>query len=112
MTQKVQVLLVDDLDGTEAHETVTFSLDGSTYEVDLNSTNAAQLRSVLTAYVNAGRRRAKAKAVNKSAGASSRSTISRERSQQIRAWAAETGVQLSERGRIPGHVIQAFDAEH
>ena len=47
MAQKVQVLLVDDLDGSEATETVTFGLDGVSYEIDLSSGNASKLRKDL-----------------------------------------------------------------
>lgn len=50
MAQKVQVLLVDDLDGGEADETVTFALDGKTYEIDLTTTNADKLRGLLEPY--------------------------------------------------------------
>ncbi|WP_141275556.1 histone-like nucleoid-structuring protein Lsr2, partial [Streptomyces cacaoi] len=56
MAQKVQVLLVDDLDGGEADETVTFALDGKTYEIDLNTTNADKLRSALEPFLKSGRR--------------------------------------------------------
>lgn len=55
MTQKIVKTLVDDLDGTEAVETVTFALEGKSYEIDLNSKNAAKLRSEIGKYVNAGR---------------------------------------------------------
>ncbi|MFV2121950.1 histone-like nucleoid-structuring protein Lsr2, partial [Streptomyces sp. Act-28] len=56
MAQKVQVLLVDDLDGGEADETVTFALDGKTYEIDLTTANADKLRSLLEPYTKSGRR--------------------------------------------------------
>ena len=56
MAQKVQVLLVDDLDGGEADETVTFALDGKTYEIDLTTSNADKLRGLLDPYVKGGRR--------------------------------------------------------
>lgn len=56
MAQKVQVLLVDDLDGGEADETVTFALDGKTYEIDLTTANADKLRGLLDPYLKGGRR--------------------------------------------------------
>lgn len=56
MAQKVQVLLVDDLDGVEADETVTFALDGKTYEIDLTTANADKLRGLLEPYTKGGRR--------------------------------------------------------
>ena len=56
MAQKVNIVLVDDIDGSEASETVAFGLDGSSYEIDLNSTNAAALRDALATYVGHGRK--------------------------------------------------------
>ena len=56
MAQKVQVTLVDDLDGSEAEETVSFSLDGAAYEIDLSEQNASELRSAFDRYVEAARR--------------------------------------------------------
>ena len=56
MAQKVQVLLVDDIDGGEAAETISFSLDGVTYEIDLNPINASELRDVLAPYISVSRR--------------------------------------------------------
>ena len=56
MAQKVNIVLVDDLDGTEATETVTFGLDGTTYEIDLNDANAAALREALSGYVGHARK--------------------------------------------------------
>ena len=56
MAQKVQVLLVDDLDGGEASETVTFALDGSNYEIDLSGKNASELRDAFAKYVGAARK--------------------------------------------------------
>ncbi|CAO0837692.1 Lsr2 family protein OS=Streptomyces microflavus OX=1919 GN=G3I39_33275 PE=4 SV=1 [Streptomyces microflavus] len=60
MAQKVQVLLVDDLDGVEADETVTFALDGKTYEIDLTTANADKLRGLLQPYTKGGRRTGRA----------------------------------------------------
>ena len=56
MAQKVNIVLVDDLDGSEATETVTFGLDGTTYEIDLNDGNAAALRDALSGYIGHGRK--------------------------------------------------------
>ncbi len=54
--QEVIEKLIDDLDGSEATETVTFGLDGTTYEIDLNKKNAAALREALEPYVKAARK--------------------------------------------------------
>lgn len=108
MAQKVNIVLVDDLDGTEATETVTFGLDGSTYEIDLNDANAAALREALSGYVGharkvtgGGGRRAR-----KAASSSSANT------KDVREWARAQGMDVSERGRISADVQQAYDAAH
>lgn len=55
MAQSTIVYLTDDLDGSEAEETIKFALDGTAYEIDLNKKNAAALRRALKNYVEAGR---------------------------------------------------------
>ncbi|WP_255953205.1 histone-like nucleoid-structuring protein Lsr2 [Streptomyces odontomachi] len=110
MAQKVQVLLVDDLDGGEADETVTFALDGKTYEIDLTTSNADKLRGLLEPYLKGGRRtggrasggRGKARA----AAGSSQDTA------QIRAWAKENGYEVNDRGRVPANIRQAYEDSH
>lgn len=104
MAQKVQVLLVDDLDGGEADETVSFSLDGVTYEIDLSSNNAKKLRDSLQSYVDHARKAGTARR-RRSRGASSR-----ERSAEIRAWAKSRGKKVNERGRIPQSIVDEFEA--
>ena len=56
MAQKVQVILVDDVDGGPADETVSFSLDGVSYEIDLSTKNAAAFRDSLAQYVGTARK--------------------------------------------------------
>jgi Lsr2 len=107
MAQKVQVLLVDDLDGGEASETVSFSLDGTAYEIDLSSENADKLRKDFAEYIDRARKG--------SGGGRRRRTRSgpgRERSAEIRAWARQRGHKVSERGRIPATIIVEYDAAH
>jgi hypothetical protein len=94
MAQKVQVLLVDDLDGSEATETVAFGLDGASYEIDLSSGNAGKLRKELAHYVEHARK------------------AGRERSAQIRAWAKQRGYKVNERGRIPANIVAEYEAAH
>jgi hypothetical protein len=110
MAQKVQVLLVDDLDGGEASETVSFSLDGTAYLIDLSSDNASKLRKDIAQYIDharkdggggGGRRRGRA-----------RTGPGRERSAEIRAWARQQGEKVSERGRIPATIIARYEASH
>ena len=97
MAQKVQVVLVDDIDGGTADETVTFALDGVAYEIDLTTANAARLRDALAPWVGSGRRRG---ATRSSGG----------RNTEIREWARSNGYKVSDRGRIPAEVKAAFDA--
>lgn len=107
MAQKIQVLLIDDLTGKEANETVTFALDGATYEIDLSKQNASKLRALLANYVNAGR---------KAGGRLSRGHKPKRASAnhfgsstaQIRAWARENGYEVNDRGRIPADIIFAY----
>ena len=108
MAQKVNIVLVDDLDGTEATETVTFGLDGSTYEIDLNDANAAALREALSGYVGHAR---------KSTGGTRRtrrssSSASSSNTKDVREWAKSQGMDVSERGRISADVQSAYDAAH
>lgn len=105
MAQKVLVSLVDDLDGSNADETVEFGLDGVSYQIDLATKNADKLRKALAAYVDHGRRSGGRK--RRSAGGGSPSA-DREQNQAIRAWARENGYEVSERGRIPTEVVEAF----
>lgn len=105
MAQKVSIVLIDDIDGGDADETVSFALDGTSYEIDLASANAARLREALAPYVGharkvAGTRRAAAK---KSGAAGS--------TRDVRDWARSNGwPDLGDRGRVPAEVQQAYDA--
>ncbi len=107
MAQKVNIVLVDDLDGSEASETVSFGLDGTSYEIDLNDKNADKLRTVLAGYVGnarkvAGRRsRPAGKRTVTSEGPSAR---------EVRDWARSNGFKVPDRGRIPADVREAFDS--
>lgn len=103
MAQRVNIELVDDLDGKQADQTVSFGLDGTTYEIDLSDKNAAQLRDSLAAYIAAGRRVGRA-------GPKSKSKTGPHAS-EVRAWAKENGFDVPARGRIPAEVQQAFDAK-
>ncbi|WP_062521634.1 histone-like nucleoid-structuring protein Lsr2 [Demequina silvatica] len=105
MAQKVQVVLVDDVDGSVATETVSFALDGSSYEVDLNEANASALRDALAPWISAGRRTTTRKVTAKVRRASSGGDAA-----AIRTWAKENGVDVPERGRIPAKVREAYDA--
>jgi hypothetical protein len=106
MTQKVQVLLEDDLTGGTAQETIRFGLDGEAYEIDLNKRNATKLRRSLEDYIQHARRvRARRRGRGQTAAR-------RRRSADIRAWAKRSGIQVSDRGRIPSDVVARYEESH
>jgi hypothetical protein len=108
MAQKVQTLFVDDLDGSDAEDTVRFGLDGLHYEIDLNTAHAKELRDALMRYVEAGR---------KASGPARRAPRSRAQANsnglstnEIRDWAKTNGLEVKDRGRVPADVITKFRA--
>ena len=104
-----RAVLVDDLDGSEASETVTFGLDGSTYEIDLNDANAAALREALAGFLGHARKTTGgSRRTRRSSGSSSSSSHTKD----VREWAKAQGMEVSERGRISADVQQAYDAAH
>lgn len=114
MAQKVFVEMVDDLDGSTGEDiaTIAFSLDGSSYEIDLNSKNAENLRSSLAEFIAAARRHRAGRGGTRSRANTVSDSASRERSQEIREWARNAGHEVSERGRIPSAVAEAYEAAH
>lgn len=108
MAQKVQVVLVDDLDGGQADETVSFALDGVSYEIDLSAQNAAALRDAFATWVGHGRRvGGRARSAARRPGSSRASSG---QSHEIREWARAKGYSVNERGRIPAEVKAAYEA--
>ena len=108
MAQKIHIVLEDDLNGGEATETVTFGLDGTTYEIDLNDKNAGKLRDALAPYVGHGRKVGAAPRRGRRAAASSDGPSARE----IREWARSNGHDVPERGRVSADVRAAYEAAH
>jgi hypothetical protein len=117
MAQKVHVEVLDDLDGSEAAETVAFTLDGVSYEVDLSAENAEALRGEFERYVLAARRvggrRARTgfgrAAENGGRSAGAERGNSREYNRAVREWAAANGHEVAERGRLSTELISAYD---
>lgn len=105
MARKVEVTLVDDLNGSAASESVNFSLDGKNYEIDLSDANAQALRESLEKYIEAGRRVSGTKAKSTSAPRSGKNDTP-----AIREWAQKNGYNVSSRGRIHGDIIDAYYA--
>jgi Lsr2 len=125
MAQKVQVILVDDVDGGEAAETVSFALDGVSYEIDVSEENAEALREALAPWVGHARRvggrsgGGRARSTSSSGGSSrSRGSSSggggggRHDLSDVRSWARENGYQVSDRGRVSSEVITAYEKAH
>jgi hypothetical protein len=112
VAQKVTVSLVDDLSGDNADETVVFGLDGKSYEIDLSSGNADKLRSALAAYVSAARRPGGQRRAEAPATSVKRAPVDREQNQAIREWARKRGMKISDRGRIPADLLDAYHNEN
>ena len=105
MAQKVTVTLEDDLTGGPADETVRFAVDGTDYEIDLSAKNAAAFGTLLAPYVEHARTAGPVQGRR-----TGRTAASRQRSGDIRAWAKEHGLAVSERGRIPASVVEQYHA--
>ncbi|MDQ0850147.1 hypothetical protein QFZ65_002085 [Arthrobacter sp. B3I9] len=109
MAKKTVVLLEDDIDGSEASETVSFALDGTEYEIDLNNDHANELREALARFTADAR---------KTSGGRGRPTTTRKSSQggpdakAVRQWAAENGIQVNTRGRIQADIVEKYEAAH
>jgi len=112
LARKVAVELLDDIDGSEAAETLKFGLDGAHYEIDVNAEHADQLRRSLAKYILSARRMGRG---GVTAGSPRRPIAAvhsdRAQSQAIREWARRKKIQLSARGRIPASVVAQYQAE-
>lgn len=102
MAQRVQVMLIDDVDESEAAETVSFALDGVSYEIDLSSDNASRLRDDLARWVGYARRTGGRKV------SSVRSAANADLG-KVREWARANGHVVSDRGRISAKVQEAYE---
>lgn len=107
MAQRVQVLLVDDIDGGEAAETVTFALDGVTYEIDLSSENAAKLRDSLATWIGAARRSGGRRTPTRR-GSGGSGAAHRDELVKIREWGRNNGFKVSDRGRVSAELQDAY----
>jgi hypothetical protein len=110
MAQNVTVVLIDDIDQSEAAETVRFGVDGSAYEIDLSAKHARELRSTIGRYIKVARRAQSAPAhAWQKPPSRPRTQMDREQSRRIRSWAMERGLLASPRGRIPQHVAEEYE---
>jgi hypothetical protein len=111
MVQSVTVMLIDDIDQSDAAETVHFGVDGTAYEIDLSARHASELRTMFGRYISAARRIGRAPArARQQRRPRPRTVMDREQSRRIRAWAMERGLLASPRGRIPRHVADEYQA--
>jgi nucleoid-associated protein Lsr2 len=128
VARRVEVQLIDDIDGDSAAETVAFGLDGRSYEIDLNAKHAAELRALLGEFIAAGRRLGReraggargataaprgnlATAAPRGSSATAAPRGNRALNRAIREWAGRRKIELSERGRIPRSVIEEYEAQ-
>ena len=107
MAQKVQTLFVDDIDGGPAEGTIRFGLDGAEYEIDLNLKHAEALRTALSQYVTAARRKPAAQRPGRSPRRPAASGVD---NTEVRAWARSQGIDVKDRGRIPAELVVKFKA--
>lgn len=104
MATRTVTQLLDDITGQNADETISFSLDGVEYEIDVNKKNAVALRKAFAPFQDVARR------VGGRRAPAMKKVASGVDNKAVRAWAASNGIELSERGRIPGHVIEQYVA--
>ncbi len=111
MARKVEVTLIDDLDGGEADETVAFGLDGTRYEIDLSSANAQKLRDTLAKFIDAARRDKGGRQPARGAARKAAAAVGPNTS-DVREWAKAQGYDVSERGRVANDLIVKFQEAH
>ncbi|MCA2211392.1 histone-like nucleoid-structuring protein Lsr2 [Jidongwangia harbinensis] len=111
MAKQIVTLLTDDLDGSEADRTVEFGVDGVNYTIDLSEKNAGKLRKALDPYLTAASRVGRSstgRIASRGTATASSGRANRDQNQAIREWAVKNGYEVSERGRIPSSVVEAF----
>ncbi|WP_106814494.1 histone-like nucleoid-structuring protein Lsr2 [Microbacterium timonense] len=116
MARRIVHQLVDDIDGTVLDvgegETVLFSLDGVAYEIDLTTENATALRGALERYTKAARTVSSTRSTPAASGGRRRRRSGQQDYSDVREWAKKNGYQVSERGRVPASVLEAYEAAH
>ena len=106
-----KTVLVDDINGEEGAESLAFALDGISYEIDLIPANRLKLEEALLPFINSGRRIRLNMQANQPKYPKLTAVAPRAFDPvQVRAWAAANNVQIGDRGRIPGPVVQQYEA--
>ena len=106
MAKRIETVLIDDLDGSTADETLVFGLDGVNYEIDLSAANAASFRELLAPYIKVAQRVSGRRTRGTSGGRQA------SKGSDMRAWALAKGYEISERGRVPANVREAYEQAH
>jgi hypothetical protein len=104
VAQRTQVMFVDDIDGSEATGTVRFGIGGSEYEIDLSQAHKDELTAAVGPYLAAARKVSAARRAARTA------RPARHDQSEVRAWAREQGLKVSDRGRIPADVLAKYGA--
>lgn len=112
VAKQTTITLIDDLDGSEADEQIEFSFEGRSYEIDLSEANSSRLRDALAPFVSAARKTGGRRSTATNSTSAARAGADREQNQAIRAWAQGQGLKISERGRIPATILEAFHQAH
>lgn len=111
MAQKITREFVDDIDGSPAERTFSFAVDGVSYEIDLSTQNIAEFKSAIGGFIESARKvKGSSSRAHSAGGGGGRQ--SREQTRAVREWARQHGHSISERGRIPASILQAFDQAH
>jgi Lsr2 len=104
MAQKMHTVFIDDLDGSEAQTTVRFGLDGTDYEIDLNSAHAQEFGDAIAKYTGAGRKVSSATRASRGP----RRDSSAPSPAVVREWAKDQGIDVRDRGRVPSELVIRF----
>ncbi len=114
MARIEKIELIDDIDGKPADETVQFAVDGRGYELDLSEANAKELREAFAGYIESARKLGRVVIGGRSVIPTSgrKPSVDKEQNQAIREWARKRGLKVSDRGRIPGEVLDAYHTEN
>lgn len=119
MAKQVITSLIDDIDGKPASQTIEFGIDGVNYSIDLSDGNADRLRATLHPYIDAGTRVGRIATGSRfttpprrAGGRAGLPVTSRDQTAAIREWAAKAGHEISNRGRIPARIVDAYEEAH
>jgi hypothetical protein len=106
MAKTLVEVLVDDLDGTEAVESVRLGWNGQWRQLELSERNLAALSKAIDRFWDAGHPVKSADAPRRRSAATA--TTGRD-PRAIRVWAAENGIAVPARGRIPREIEDRYN---